>query len=130
MFLAGLGAFLLGHLAFAVAFAARGISPLWTVLAAAVLLIACARVLSWLLPHVAPPMRAPVVAYALVITAMVASAIGAMAAGAPALLAVGAAMFYASDLAVARDRFVAPGFGNRLWGLPLYYGAVLLLAST
>ena len=98
-------------------------------MAAALLLVLCARVLEWLVPHVAPKMRAPVVAYALVITGMVATAIGAVAAGAPRLLAVGAAMFYASDLAVARDRFVAPGLANRLWGLPLYYGAVLLLAT-
>jgi hypothetical protein len=29
---------------------------------------------------------------------------------------------------VARDRFVAPGFVNRAWGLPLYFGAQLLFA--
>jgi len=42
---------------------------------------------------------------------------------------VGAVLFFLSDLLVARDRFVAPGFGNRLLGLPLYYAAQLLLAS-
>ena len=36
--------------------------------------------------------------------------------------------FYLSDLAVARDRFVSPGFANALWGLPLYYVAQLLFA--
>jgi hypothetical protein len=36
----------------------------------------------------------------------------------------------ASDVAVARDRFVAPSVGNRLWGLPLYFVAQLLLAWT
>jgi hypothetical protein len=41
-----------------------------------------------------------------------------------------AVAFYLSDLAVARDRFVAPGFRNRLWGLPLYYGAQLLFVWT
>ena len=39
-----------------------------------------------------------------------------------------AVAFYVSDVSVARDRFVAPGFGNRIWGLPLYYGAQLLFA--
>ena len=29
---------------------------------------------------------------------------------------------------MARDRFVAPGFDNRLWGLPLYYGAQIWFA--
>jgi len=47
--------------------------------------------------------------------------------GAIALLA-GAALFFVSDLAVARDRFVAPGFANRLWGLPAYYAGQLLIA--
>ena len=30
----------------------------------------------------------------------------------------------------ARERFVRPSLGNLLWGLPLYYGAQLLIAST
>jgi hypothetical protein len=29
---------------------------------------------------------------------------------------------------VARDQFVAPGYKNRLWGLPLYFGSQMLLA--
>jgi hypothetical protein len=28
----------------------------------------------------------------------------------------------------ASDRFVAPGFVNRLWGLPLYHVAQLIIA--
>jgi uncharacterized membrane protein YhhN len=41
---------------------------------------------------------------------------------------LGAALFFASDLLVARDRFVRPGLANRLVGLPLYYAAQVLLA--
>lgn len=48
-------------------------------------------------------------------------------ASAPLLLA-GAFLFFLSDLSVARERFVAPGFANKLWGLPFYYGGQLLLA--
>ena len=44
------------------------------------------------------------------------------------MIPVGAVMFTASDIAVVRDRFVAPGFVNRLWGLPLYYAAQLIIA--
>ncbi|NNF09333.1 MAG: lysoplasmalogenase, partial [Acidimicrobiia bacterium] len=40
----------------------------------------------------------------------------------------GASLFIASDIAVARNTFVAPGYANKLWGLPLYYGGQLLLA--
>jgi len=52
-----------------------------------------------------------------------------VAEGERVLLLTGALMFLVSDLAVARDRFVAQGFINRLWGLPLYYAAQLVLAS-
>jgi hypothetical protein len=31
---------------------------------------------------------------------------------------------------VARDRFVRHEFRNRAWGLPLYYGAQLMIAAT
>jgi uncharacterized membrane protein YhhN len=65
-----------------------------------------------------------------VISAMVATAAGAFGAGAGGLLLAGALAFFASDLAVARERFVERSFANKLWGLPLYYGAQLLLAST
>jgi hypothetical protein len=61
---------------------------------------------------------------------MVVCAIGAAAAGAPLAAAVGAVLFAASDVSVARDRFVGAGFSNRLWGLPLYVGAQLLLAAS
>ena len=43
---------------------------------------------------------------------------------------VGAVCFMASDVAVARDRFVVRSVANRLWGLPLYYFAQLLMAWT
>jgi hypothetical protein len=33
-----------------------------------------------------------------------------------------------ADLAVARDRFVAPSFASKLCGLPAYYAGQLLLA--
>jgi hypothetical protein len=93
-------------------------------------------------------MRGPVLAYIAVITGMVAAAAGAVAGAGPALPATAAltaggptarwvwqtavmaaaVAFYLSDVSVARDRFVAPGFGNRIWGLPLYYAAQLLFA--
>lgn len=69
-------------------------------------------------------------AYVVVISAMVACAAGAFGATGDAALLAGAVAFFLSDLAVARERFVARSFANKLWGLPLYYGAQLLLAWT
>lgn len=127
-FLAGLVSFLLGHVAYAIAFAVRGLDPTRTIVAAAALVVLAMPVLRWLWPHVEPKMRGPVAAYIVVITTMVALAAGTFAARGDARILGGAVAFYLSDLAVARERFVAPGFVNRAWGLPLYFGAQLVLA--
>lgn len=129
-FLAGLGAFLLGHVGYAAAFVLRGVSFTVALAGAALLAIPASVVARWLWPHVPAPMRAPVLAYILVISVMVALALGTVAKVGGALVLAGAVMFYLSDLSVARDRFVSREFSNRLWGLPLYYAAQLVLAST
>jgi uncharacterized membrane protein YhhN len=46
----------------------------------------------------------------------------------PATVAAGAVLFYLSDLAVARHRFVKAEFLNRGIGLPLYYAGQVLIA--
>jgi hypothetical protein len=43
-------------------------------------------------------------------------------------LAVGILLMGLSDIAVLRDRFIAPGIANKLVGLPMYYAGQLLLA--
>jgi len=128
-FRAGLVSFLLGHVAFVAAFALRGVDALWLVAAALLVAPVGWAALAWLRPHLPGSMRVPVLAYVVVISTMVAFAFGVFPSAGLVLLA-GALCFYVSDLAVARDRFVAPGFSNRLWGLPLYYGGTLLLATT
>ena len=127
-FLGGLGAFLLGHLAFAVAFGLRG--PSWLVTGAllVVLLLPARAVHRWLMPHVEAAMRAPVLAYMTVITVMVALAVGVTARTHTWLLAGGAVAFYISDLAVARDRFIEENPVNHLWGAPAYFVGVWLMA--
>lgn len=127
-FLAGLVAFLLGHLAYVVAFAEVAPPTAWATSpwALAPVLVA-AIVLPWLWPHLGR-MKGPVLAYLAVITAMVVGAIAAYAAAGSLLLLTGAIAFFASDLAVARERFVRRTFANKAWGLPAYYGGQLLLA--
>jgi len=129
-FLAGLVSFLLGHLAFACAFVVRGVAWVWVAVAAVAVLPAAALALRWLRPHVEAAMRTPVLAYVTVISTMVLFAAGTAGAGPRPAILVGALAFYVSDLAVARQRFVARTFWNKFWGLPLYYGAQLVLAST
>lgn len=134
-FLAGLGAFLAAHLAFATAFVLAGVDWRGVGLAALPLAALGAFVGRWLLPHVDGSMRAPLVAYMVALSAMVAFAAGAVlrvdgALGGTAWVLGAAVAFFLSDLSVARDRFVAPGLGNQLWGLPLYYAAQLAFAAS
>jgi uncharacterized membrane protein YhhN len=123
-FAAGLGAFLLGHLAYVAGIATLVPVGAWPSPLAALPAIAGAVALAWLWPHLGS-LRVPVIAYVAAIVAMV---VGALAARDRPHLAVGAALFFASDLSVARDRFVAPGLANRAWGLPAYYAGQLLIA--
>lgn len=130
VFMAGLGAFLLAHVAYTIAFWTTG-PPLLVVVAALAGFGAAGVVtLRWLWPHLAAADRPPVVAYVLVIVVMCASATGSARAAGSLVPLIGAACFMASDVAVARDQFVLRSIVNRLWGLPLYYAAQLLLTWT
>jgi uncharacterized membrane protein YhhN len=130
VFRAGILAFLAGHVVFATAFASRPLeaSGLW--LGGALLAAVVWIVWRWLGPSLPADLAGAVRAYLVVIAIMATLACGVTAAGGPAAVAVGALAFAASDVSVARDRFVHRAFRNRAWGLPLYYGAQLLLAST
>jgi uncharacterized membrane protein YhhN len=124
-FLGGLASFLLGHVAYAAAFVIRGVDWRWAGVAALAMIAVAIPVLRWIWPHVDRPMRGPVAAYILVITAMVALAVGTLS----PWLVVGAVGFYLSDLSVAKGRFIGQSFGNRAWGLPLYFFSQLVLAT-
>lgn len=129
-FMAGLGAFLLSHLCFAAAFLGGAVSGGAMAVATLGALAFGAVVLRWLGPHVPANFRWPVRAYVVVILAMCIAAAGHASASGRWAVLVGALLFAASDLAVARDRFVQPGFVNRLWGWPTYFAAQLLLAGS
>ena len=127
-FLGGLVAFLLAHVAYVIAFVKLGVSvPGLAVMTPPVALFS-ALIWHWLSPHTGELTR-PVVAYIVVISAMVTCAAAAWFAQMDATRSwlLGAAiLFFLSDLCVARDRFVAPGVDNRSIGLPLYYVSQLL----
>lgn len=129
-FLAGIGAFLLGHLAYAVAFVRLGLDASGLIVGAVAVTLFAAATLRWLWPALPGDFRMPVVAYLGVISVMMATAIGATWAGAPLSIMVGATVFAFSDLFVARDRFVREGFINAAIGLPAYFGAQMLLAAS
>lgn len=132
-FFAGLVSFLLGHVAYTGAFAVRGLDPVATAVAAVPVSVASLFALRHLWPHIqarSPKFQRPVLAYLIVISTMLVCAAGTFGRAGDPLILGGAIAFYVSDLAVARQRFVAKSFSNKLWGLPLYFGAQLLLAAT
>ncbi|MCF8031969.1 MAG: lysoplasmalogenase [Desulfarculaceae bacterium] len=130
----GLVSFLLGHVAYVVAFA--GLAPPLTWINPGVLAVCVVSgaVFLWLRPGLGK-MMGPVLAYVVVITLMViaAWAVRFNQAAPPAagwVIFLGAVVFYLSDLFVARDRFKSPGWDNRLIGLPLYYGGQFAIACS
>ena len=127
-FMAGMAAFLFGHLCYCVAFFYLGTSFSDSLLAAAIMVMVGSAVLRWLWPYVNGLMQKLLVAYIVVISVMVAAATGAASARQMSLLVVAAAFFAASDILTARNRFVQSQFINRLISLPLYYTAQLLFA--
>ncbi|MBT8197183.1 MAG: lysoplasmalogenase [Acidimicrobiia bacterium] len=137
-FALGLTFFLTAHLAYVVAFVVRPAGEGWvqspsssspvlviTVIAVLVVGVVAGR---WILPRVDTPLVWPVAAYMVVISVMVLAAGGTVGVDWDARILTGAVLFYLSDIAVARDRFISPGWENRLVGLPLYYAGQVLLA--
>jgi uncharacterized membrane protein YhhN len=134
-FLAGLVAFLLGHLAYVIA-CIHTVDPHHTLPLAGPYAIAPTVVgltaLAWLWPRLGS-LRIPVIVYVAVIISMVIAAIAVarsdmLSPHARERLVIGAVLFFISDLAVARDKFVEKGFSNRAWGLPTYYAGQLFIA--
>lgn len=131
-FLAGLVAFLIGHVWYVIAFTTLGsVTPvvigLWIALGGV-----SGAIHAWLKPHLGTLRRA-VAAYVIVISLMVATAIavatnGAWSPAGRAMVIVGALLFYVSDIFVARDRFLGRDIRNRRIGLPAYYTAQFLIA--
>lgn len=124
----GLISFLLGHVAYVAAFHTALLAPDWTRWMLLPIALASTGAIVWLWPHLGRR-RISVTAYVVVITIMVWGALAVTSGGLMGwAIAVGAVLFYLSDLTVARDRFVKPDFVNRAVGLPMYYAAQILIA--
>jgi uncharacterized membrane protein YhhN len=107
LFVAGLGSFLLAHIAYVVGFRVDGGSAgAWALAAIAVLAVdvVLARPVLAAVRREHRDLMVPVVAYMLVISAMVSAAL----ATGVAVAIVGAVLFFASDTLIAWNRFVAP----------------------
>jgi uncharacterized membrane protein YhhN len=126
LLLAGIAAFLLAHIAFAIAFATLTLDPSVFVAALTFWNVAALLLIRWLWKYLAGTKRIAVIAYLAVITVVAALA---FATGSP-IISSAAAFFAVSDISVARDRFVKRSIANRAWGIPLYYLAQVLFAMS
>lgn len=136
LFVAGLLAFLLGHLCFIVAFLGDsrfGARPGW--------LLAClgygALNLYLLWDAIAAPLRVPVIVYVIVLACMGGQAVararvlrGTASAHSARLAAAGALMFMLSDSVLAWDRFRGPLPLAILWILATYYLSLWWIARS
>ncbi len=132
IFTAGLGAFLIGHIIYSVAFFRKVNSGLM-MFAAAIIFILISAVIFIKLKSRLEGMIKPVIAYITIITIMAFSAFllklsGTQTVSAGNIIFGAALIFYASDLFVARHRFVKKEFINRAIGLPMYYTAQFMIA--
>jgi uncharacterized membrane protein YhhN len=107
-FVAGLGSFLLGHVAYIVGLQLAPTSAVWTLVGLAVVAAGVGtvgrRIVAGVQGGEHREMVGPVVAYLVVISTMVVSAFGTRGLWAIA----GASLFYASDATLAWNRFLEP----------------------
>lgn len=130
-FLAGVGAFLLAHVAYAIVFTLHNGWQGEDWITGAALLATAVGVYAYLLPGL-DGMKIPVALYVLVICVMVHRALSTLFGDAftPTqawLIAVGAFLFWISDLILGVNRFRRPFRYHRI-SLAFYYGGQLLIA--
>lgn len=128
--LAGIAVFFFAHVAFGAALASQRLDTGWLVISLVVLTAGALAILRWLWKYLATPHKIAVPLYLAAITVMTSLAIAASAASMSPLLATAAISFTASDISVARNRFVGRSIANKIWGVPLYYVAQLLFAMS
>ncbi|MDZ7592652.1 MAG: lysoplasmalogenase [Rubrivivax sp.] len=129
-FLPGLVSFLLAHLAYLVAFTRVQRLAAWPM--AFVAYAGVAGFILWRLwPGVPAALQIPVLAYVLCLAAMAAQAAVLWRRGAErgALLALGGALFVASDALLATNKFAGPLPLASLWILGTYWSAQWCIAS-
>ena len=140
MFLPGLIAFLLAHIAYVIGFN----TPLppfsgWGIFLAVMIGLSGARIIRRILGPLAAKglrrMRFPIVAYGAAISLMVLSALMKLtdvswSAGAALLVGFGAFMFYISDIILAWNKFVSPIRYGRIYNIAVYHlGQIALIAG-
>jgi uncharacterized membrane protein YhhN len=140
-FLPGLTAFLLAHVAYIAGLNVPppDVSPFWSIGLAVLLALTASRILRRIVAGVRakglPRMVIPVTAYGTVITLMLLSALLTLyrtdwSTNAAGLVALGAFLFYMSDIILAWNRYVNPIKNGRVLNMAAYHlGQIALVAG-
>ncbi len=124
-FAAGLAAFLIGHLAYAFAFVLVGTQLAWLVAGIVLVGVAGSLIGQPIVGSASVSLRAPIMAYIIVIAAMVSTAVATRAAP----IMIGGVMFAGSDGVLGWDRFVNPRLDRRVFVHALYHTGQLLIVA-
>lgn len=127
IFRLGILSFLAAHLAYGVAFVARGIHPPHALISLALVAAPGFFLGRYFVGHAPAKLKPAVIAYVGVLSAMLALS---FATRGDVRIPIAAFAFYCSDLSVALNRFVRPSAFHRAWGAPLYFAAQLVFAAT
>ena len=140
MFLPGLVAFLLAHIAYVIGFnIPLPLFSAWSLIFAFMVGLGGTRIIRRIVDSLASSgnarMRTPILIYSLVISLMLLSAMMKLTditwgASASALVSLGALLFYLSDIILAWNKFVAPIQHGRIYNIGLYHlGQITLIAG-
>lgn len=140
MFLPGLVAFLLAHVAYVIGFnIPLPLFSAWSLIFAFMVGLGGTRIIRRIVDSLASSgnvrMRTPILIYSLVISLMLLSAMMKLtditwSASASALVSLGALLFYLSDIVLAWNKFVAPIQHGRIYNIGLYHlGQITLIAG-
>jgi uncharacterized membrane protein YhhN len=140
MFLPGLVAFLLAHMAYVIGFnIPLPAASAWGFVFALMIALGGSRMIRRIVSSLASKgqarMRIPIIVYSLVISVMLLSAMIKLTdiswnAGAAVLVSVGAFLFYLSDIILAWNKFVSPIQYGRMYNIASYHlGQIALIAG-
>lgn len=129
-FIAGMIAFLIGHLVYLLAFTQLNFQLHEWAISFALLLFIGSHFFRYLLPSIEGSLKYGVAAYAITLVAMTSLALSVKIDNTTTVIGVGATLFLVSDIFVAMNRFKKSEFKNRLIGLPLYYAGQFTLATS
>lgn len=127
-FITGVVMFLLAHVAFIAAFVVGGLRKTRALVSTVLAALIGVALAFWIVPNVPLQQRTLIVAYTVIVSAMLAVGGAVAPVGSRVLVPWAAVLFYLSDFCLAQTAFMGGGVSWTIVGYPMYYAACLLFA--